>query len=142
MEPDVHVASYNVGLTNPQVDPESSGIHFFKFTKELRSVIHRMLTCGADTPTLDARSAGSDTSSTSAHAVFLCEMGSQRRNEPIDDAFQKRAKAGFPLATEQCITIWDSATRRATSLHTCVKSCARLVSTQTDTSCGQTLHTQ
>ena len=98
MKHDVHVISYNVGLTNAQVDSQSTFL--FKFTKELRSVIHRMFTCGADTPTSDARSARSDTSSTAAHAVFLCEMGSQKRNDPIDDVFEKRAKAGLPLATE------------------------------------------
>ena len=32
MEPDVHVLSYNVGPTNMQVGPQSSGMsnHFFK----------------------------------------------------------------------------------------------------------------
>ena len=102
MDPDVHVLSYNVGLTNAQVDPQLSGMspYFFKFTKELRNVIQRMFTRGADTPALDARSAGADTPSTPAHAVFLCELGSQKRDEKIDAVFQKRVDAGLPLATK------------------------------------------
>ena len=102
MDPDVHVLSCNVGLTNAQVDPHLAGksIYFFKFTKELRNVIQRMFTHTADTPALDARSAGTDTPSTPAHAIFLCELGSQRRHEKIDDVFQKRVDARLPLATK------------------------------------------
>ena len=39
MEPDVRVLSYNVGLTNAQVDPQASGMskHVFKFTHGLKS---------------------------------------------------------------------------------------------------------
>ena len=71
MKHDVQVISHNVGLTNAQVDPQTSGTFLYKFTQELRNVIHRMFSCGADTPTPDARSARSDTSSIAAHAVFL-----------------------------------------------------------------------
>ena len=106
MDPDVHVLSYNVGLLNAQVDPEGTGMstYFYKFTTQLRDVIQRMFTRGADTPAadthaLDARSAGADTPSTPAHVVFLCELGSQKRDEKIDAVFQKRRDAGLPLGT-------------------------------------------
>ena len=79
MEPDVHVLSYNVGLTNEQVGPEETGTspRVLKFTKELRNVAQRMTAHGAGTPPLDARSAGADTPSTQAHTVFRCGLGSQ-----------------------------------------------------------------
>ena len=80
MDPDVHVLNYNAGLTNAQVDPDGSGMstHSFKLANELRHVIQRMFTRGA----------GADTPGTPAHAVFLCELGSQRRDAKIDDVSQ------------------------------------------------------
>ena len=122
MDPDVHVLSYNVGLTNAQVDPQLSGMspYFFKFTKELRNVIQMAFTRGADTPPLDARSAGADTPSTPAHAVFLCELGSQttvRRSAPSSRHGSTQVSRWAPS-----ILSLDSATRRTTSLPTSVIS--------------------
>ena len=93
MDPHVHVLSYNVGLTNDQVDPDQQGqaAHFYKFTTQLRDVIQRMFTYGADTPAPDTARG------TPAHVVFLCELGSQRKNEKIDAVFQKRKDALLPL---------------------------------------------
>ena len=70
MDPDVHVLSYNVGLTNAQVDPQASGMstHFFKFTKELRNAIQRMFTRGADTPAEQARHVDAGTPGAPAQA--------------------------------------------------------------------------
>ena len=90
MDPDVHVLSYNVGLTNAQVDPDESGMptRFFKFTSELRNAILMMFTRGA----------GADEPSTPAHTVFLCELGSQKRDEQIGprllDAGRRRSPVG------------------------------------------------
>ena len=84
---DVHLLSYNVGLTSDQVDPDKeAGMSstVYKFTTQLMDVIQRMFTGGADTPAaathaLGASSAGADTPNTPAHVVFLCELGSQKQ---------------------------------------------------------------
>ena len=73
MPPHVHLLSYNVGLTNDQVDPEQSMTSiFYKFTTQLKDVIQWMFTYGADTP-------APDRPSRPAHVVFLCELGSQKK---------------------------------------------------------------
>ena len=89
MDPDVHVLSYNVGLTNDQVDPnaQGSGSIFYKFTTQLKDVIHWMFTCGADMPAAERQALhmrrGDAISSRAAHVVFLCELGSPKKKKQI-----------------------------------------------------------
>ena len=141
MDPDVHVLSYNVGLTNDQVDPNAQGSKsiFYKFTTQLKDVIHRMFTRGADTPAadthaLDARSAGADTPSTPAHVVFLCELGSQKKERG-----SMLSSRGGQTTRFHCTTIIlnvDSATLRAASIPTSVLSWRWLSQMRIDTKCG------
>ena len=49
MDRDIHVLSYNIGLTNRQVHPAYAGNFLYKKTKELKNVILTFFTSGADT---------------------------------------------------------------------------------------------
>ena len=91
MEHEVNVLSYNLGLTSPQVDPDTQGqtLRFYKFTRNLRDVIRRIFTRGAETP-------ADDPGGQPAHALFLCELGSQFKNKSIAASFRRRLNANLP----------------------------------------------
>ena len=150
MEPDVHVLSYNVGLTNDQADPEKTDVSsvFYKFSTQLTNVIQRMFTRGADTPAadahaLDARSAGADTPSTPAHVVCLCELGSQFRCERIDAVLEKRSQRSLPLSIRyrEVSGLCNLSGSLEGYLCELVKKKTQ-VSSRSNTSCGPAPHTQ
>ena len=60
---------------------------------ELKHVIRSMFTRGVDTTAGGAPG-------TPAHAVFLCELGSQKRDEKIDAVFHKRQETSLPQPTK------------------------------------------